>query len=274
MVQSELSRASPNAHLLIGQMPAPHQLHGPGWEGTGLSVAAHAILFGVLVYAATHVPQVVQTASDVTDRLKVVLLDDRPGPGAERTGGGDKSPDPSRPAELVRAKPIQLTPADRPMDTPTSDVIVPVVTVQAQQMLPGALVPVDPRSLGRGSGRGPGNGPGDGPGLGPGGLGGFGDAPGAGNGVSSPVLIKEVKPNYTAQAMGAKLQGAVEMEAVVLPDGSVDPASIRITRSLDSIFGLDQQAIIAVKQWRFRPGTFRGQAVAVRVNVELTFTLR
>ena len=88
------------------------------------------------------------------------------------------------------------------------------------------------------------------------------------------MLIKEVKPNYTAQAMGAKLQGAVEMEAVVLPDGSVDSASIRITRSLDSIFGLDQQAIIAVKQWRFRPGTFKGQAVAVRVNIELTFTLR
>jgi TonB family protein len=273
MVQSEFFRASPNAHLLIGQMPAPHQLHGPGWEGTGLSIAAHAILLGVLVYAATHVPQVVQAASVVTDRLKVVLLDDRPGRGAARKGGGDESPDPSRPAELVPSKPIQLTPADRPMDTPTSDVMVPVVTVQAQQMLPGALVPVDPRSLG-GSGRGPGNGPGDGPGLGPGGLGGFGDAPGAGNGVSSPVLIKEVKPNYTAQAMGAKLQGAVEMEAVVLSDGSVDPASIRITRSLDSIFGLDQQAIIAVKQWRFRPGTFKGQAVAVRVNIELTFTLR
>jgi outer membrane biosynthesis protein TonB len=31
---------------------------------------------------------------------------------------------------------------------------------------------------------------------------------------------------------------------------------------------------MAVKQWRFRPGTFKGQAVAVRVNVELTFTLR
>jgi TonB family protein len=81
-----------------------------------------------------------------------------------------------------------------------------------------------------------------------------------GNGVGPPVLIKEVKPNYTAQAMGAKLQGAVEMEAVVLSDGSVDPASLRITRSLGSIFGLDQQAIIAVKQWRFRPGTFHGPA--------------
>jgi protein TonB len=83
-----------------------------------------------------------------------------------------------------------------------------------------------------------------------------------------------VKPNYTGDAMRAKLQGVVEMEAVVLPDGTVDPNRIKITRSLDATFGLDQQAIIAVKQWRFRPGTLKGQPVPVIVNVELTFTLR
>jgi outer membrane biosynthesis protein TonB len=64
------------------------------------------------------------------------------------------------------------------------------------------------------------------------------------------------------------------MEAIVRPDGTVDPGSIRITRSLDPVFGLDAQAIIAVRQWRFRPGTLHGQAVAVFVNVELKFTLR
>ena len=97
---------------------------------------------------------------------------------------------------------------------------------------------------------------------------------GPGNGVSPPQLIKEVKPNYTADAMRAKLQGVVEMQAVVLPDGTVDPSRIQITRSLDAAFGLDQQAIIAVKQWRFRPGMRSGQAVAAWVTVELTFTLR
>ena len=64
---------------------------------------------------------------------------------------------------------------------------------------------------------------------------------------------------------------------VIKKDGSVvpvDPKSIRITRSLDSHLGLDEQAIIAVKQWRFRPGLYKGQPVPVRVNVELTFTLR
>lgn len=64
------------------------------------------------------------------------------------------------------------------------------------------------------------------------------------------------------------------MEAVVFADGSVDPRRIRTTRSLDSMFGLDEQAMVAVKQWHFPPGTLKGQAVAVRVTAELTFTLR
>jgi protein TonB len=92
--------------------------------------------------------------------------------------------------------------------------------------------------------------------------------------VTSPQLIKEIRPNYTGDAMRAKIQGVVEMQAVVLPDGSVDPSRIRITRSLDASLGLDQQAIFAVKQWRFKPGTRDGHPVSVWVSVELTFTLR
>jgi outer membrane biosynthesis protein TonB len=34
------------------------------------------------------------------------------------------------------------------------------------------------------------------------------------------------------------------------------------------------EAVNAVKQWRFRPGMFRGRPVAVRIDVELTFSLR
>jgi outer membrane biosynthesis protein TonB len=64
------------------------------------------------------------------------------------------------------------------------------------------------------------------------------------------------------------------MEAVVRPDGTVDPKSLHITRSLDSTFGLDDEAKKAVVQWRFRPGMRQGQAVAVQILVELSFTLR
>jgi protein TonB len=92
--------------------------------------------------------------------------------------------------------------------------------------------------------------------------------------VTSPRLVREIKPNYTADAVRSKVQGSVLLEAVVRPDGSVDPNRVRVVRSLDVVSGLDQQAIVAVKGWQFRPGTFDGKAVAVRVLVELTFTLR
>ena len=58
----------------------------------------------------------------------------------------------------------------------------------------------------------------------------------------------------------------------MLPDGSVGPA--RVVRSLDSAFGLDEEALKTVKLWRFVPGTLAGRAVPVLVEIELTFTLR
>ena len=126
---------------------------------------------------------------------------------------------------------------------------------------------------GAGTGRGSGVGPGDGSGLGPGYGGGFGGgAYRPGNGVTSPVLVREVKPNYTADAMRAKIQGVVWLEAVVMQDGSV--GQVRVTRSLDPTFGLDQEAERTVKKWVFRPGTRQGQAVPVLIEIEMSFTLR
>jgi TonB family protein len=47
---------------------------------------------------------------------------------------------------------------------------------------------------------------------------------------------------------------------------------VSIKRSLDE--ELDQEAIKATKQWKFKPGTKDGEAVNVQVFIELTFTLR
>jgi TonB family protein len=49
---------------------------------------------------------------------------------------------------------------------------------------------------------------------------------------------------------------------------------MKVTRSLDQTFGLDQEALKAARQWRFVPGTRFGQPVSVLVTIELTFTLR
>ena len=58
----------------------------------------------------------------------------------------------------------------------------------------------------------------------------------------------------------------------MLPDGSV--GRVQIVRSLDSMFGLDQEALKTVRLWRFAPGTMAGQPVPVLVEIELAFTLR
>ena len=126
---------------------------------------------------------------------------------------------------------------------------------------------------GAGTGTGTGIGPGQGSGLGPGTGGGTGGGVyRPGNGVAMPVVVNEVKPSYTADAMRQKIQGIVMVEAVVMPDGSV--GQVQVVRSLDGTFGLDQEAIKAVRRWRFRPGTRFGQPVPVLVEIELTFTLR
>jgi len=91
-----------------------------------------------------------------------------------------------------------------------------------------------------------------------------------GDGVSAPVLVKEVKPQYTPEAMRARVQGVVTLECVVQSDGAVGEA--RVTKALNP--GLDQEAIKAVKQWRFKPGHKDGKAVPVRITLEVTFTLR
>ena len=72
--------------------------------------------------------------------------------------------------------------------------------------------------------------------------------------------------------MRAKIQGVIEVEAVVQTDGTV--GMVRVVRSLDKEHGLDDQAVRAVKQWRFRPGKRGGVAVPVLVSIELTFALR
>jgi TonB family protein len=92
-----------------------------------------------------------------------------------------------------------------------------------------------------------------------------------GEGIKMPRLVKEVKPSYTEGAMRRKVQGVVEMKVVVLDDGTVGNDVI-VTRSLDE--ELDQQAILAVKQWTFKPGTKDDKPVRVQVNIEMTFTLR
>lgn len=93
-----------------------------------------------------------------------------------------------------------------------------------------------------------------------------------GPGVTYPVVVHQVNPDYTAEAKAARIQGNVLLDTVVLANGNV--GDVRVARSLDTTYGLDEQAVKAAKQWTFKPGTKDGKAVAVRVSIELTFTLK
>jgi TonB family protein len=92
------------------------------------------------------------------------------------------------------------------------------------------------------------------------------------DGVKAPKLIKETKPVYTRAAMDAKIQGMVRMEAIVLEDGTV--GEVVVTESLDREYGLDDEAVKALRQWVFAPGTKDDKPVAVRVEIEMKFTLK
>jgi TonB family protein len=90
-----------------------------------------------------------------------------------------------------------------------------------------------------------------------------------GNGVTAPSVLYKRDPDYTEEARSAKYQGTVLLGIDVGADGYA--YNIRVIRSLG--LGLDEKAIEAVSQWRFRPGMRDGQPVTVQATIEINFRL-
>ena len=256
----------------------------------GASVASHVFGIVLLLLVIRAAPPAEEFFEINRTNYEIVWIP-QAGPGGGGGGGGNESLEMPRPVEVigedVLSVPIEVPdeveapPEVEPLESQNMQ-IVALPMAAAQQTRSGLLERLLARSIdsagsgtggGAGAGEGAGIGPGQGDGLGPGQGGGTGGGPfRPGNGVETPRPIREIKPRYTAEAMRAKVQGAVWLEAVVLPDGSV--GEVRVVRSLDRNFGLDDEAIKAAKQWRFMPGTRFGEPVAVLVTIELTFTLR
>jgi TonB family protein len=92
-----------------------------------------------------------------------------------------------------------------------------------------------------------------------------------GGGVSQPVLQERIEPEYTDAGRKARIEGSVELLIVVNADGTVTSVSVR--KSLG--YGLDENAIDAVKKWKFIPGKKDGiQPVPTYVVVVVNFSLR
>ena len=87
--------------------------------------------------------------------------------------------------------------------------------------------------------------------------------------ISAPVLLSKVEPDYSQDARAAKYQGSVLLYAEVGVDGSAH--NISVSRGLG--LGLNEKAIQAIRQWKFKPAGKDGQPVRVGVNIEVNFRL-
>ena len=270
-----------------------------------LAGSVHAgLLAAVLVLASVAVPGAVPDTrvSPRRERTQMVFVAE-PGPGGGGGGGGRREPAPPPPAEragtrprsspIPRRRPPALAPP-RPRPAPRPDpidseplppVLAPLAAIGADQRdTPGLLsrlvTPEPPPAApsrgagtggGVGSGSGLGVGEGTGRGVGSGHGGGTGGGPyRPGSGVDLPSLLHEVRPRYTDEARRAGLQGEVLLEVVVGGDGAVE--EIRVIRGLGA--GLDEQAVTAVRQWRFSPARHQGTPVPIVVEVAVEFSLR
>jgi TonB family protein len=257
------------------------------------SLGSHVLAVVLFLLAVRYSGRPAATAAILPEQPNnnIIWLN-QPGPGGGGGGGGNRMKEPPRKAELPGKDKITV-PVEKPPKiemqqakvepNPVEQLNIPAKSLAAaQDSLPGAIeAPPGPPTLSQGSGSGGGAGTGTGSGIGPGTGSGLGPGSGGGtgggvyrpgNGVQLPRLLREVRPQYTSDAMRAKVQGTVLLECVVRPDGSV--GDVQVARSLDPTFGLDQEAIKAAKQWRFAPGTRFGEPVSVLITIELTFTLR
>jgi TonB family protein len=246
----------------------------------------------LLVLASRYHPAAATNALLPEEPNKNIIWLSEPGPGGGGGGGGNKMKEPPRKAELPGKDkltvPVEKKPALEQQQAKVEPNPIEQLNIPAKELassvdsLPGAIdAPAGPPTISQGSGSGGGAGTGTGTGIGPGTGSGLGPGSGGGtgggvykpgNGVTTPIVLKEVKPQYTSDAMRAKVQGSVWLECVVRPDGSV--GDVKVIRSLDSTFGLDLEAMKAARQWRFRPGMRQGEPVSVQVIIQLDFTLR
>jgi outer membrane biosynthesis protein TonB len=105
------------------------------------------------------------------------------------------------------------------------------------------------------------------------------DAPG----VTKPVVVQSPQPQYTTEALRAKVHGSVDVQIVVGVDGSVARARVvkvewtgegyGTTPFTETTPGLVANALTAANAWKFKPGMLDGAPVPVLTTITLTFRI-
>jgi len=284
-------------HLEGLARPSP-QLPARGPLGTAVqtavSAAIHAgailLLLALIAHAPIRPPEITNSPIHqiTTSRFVFIARDPRP-PGGGGGGGGNRQSAPIRHAEGVGHDAITLRVAKPQLVQPrdgADQIALPGVLLDARPLASGSRdvlgLPEGGVSFGTSTGPGSGGGVGDGAGTGIGSGLGPGVGPGSGGGtgggvyrpggtVTSPRVIKEVKPKYTDYALARKIQGTVILQVVVKSDGY--PGTILVAHSLDP-GGLDEAAVAAAREWRFEPGRLAGTPVDVLVTLMLDFRIQ
>jgi protein TonB len=179
--------------------------------------------------------------------------------------------------QLPKFADTQITPpAPPPLEQPKIKMPDPSIEVQKDLKMPNNNMPnmgmpnspLLGSSLGNGSGTGIGSGNGSGLGAGSGGNYG-GGVKRIGGGVSAPVVIYQVDPEFSEEARKAKFMGVVTVNLIV--DAQGRPQNVHVVRGVG--MGLDEKAKEAVMQYKFKPAMEGGKPVAVDLNIEVNFQI-
>lgn len=257
-----------------------------------ISIAVHAtLLLLVAIPLAQRIAPASPTVVDLGPMADIspyqMTLPPAPKQAGGGGGGGDRSPQPPSKGRMPKQALQQLTPPVAVIRNPQPKLAAePTIVVPPDIRLQNPNLPqygdplaqlLDPSGGpgsggGIGTGAGGGIGSGMGPGVGPGWGGGVGGGPfRIGGNVSAPICLYCPDPEYSEEARKAKYQGIVVLWVIVGPEGRIIPETVRIVKALG--MGLDEQAVRAVQQWRFRPAERFGKPVAVQMQVEVNFRL-
>ncbi|MBB5315892.1 energy transducer TonB [Tunturibacter empetritectus] len=190
-------------------------------------------------------------------------------------GGGQRGPTPVTKGTPPKAADTQIVPPSKPPLVEPKIKIDPTVEMQKDIKMATSIPqigvansPLVGMSLGNGSGTGLGSGSGSG--IGPGSGGNTGGGPKRiGGGVSAPVLIFSVEPEFSEEARKAKVAGNVLVNLWVDTNGN--PSHVHVIRGVG--MGLDEKAMEAVRQYKFKPAMENGRPVLVELNVEVNFQI-
>jgi len=254
---------------------------------TGFQVAIVALLF--TVFSTKPVQNAVKATMTLILPTDIEPYTPKAAPKKQAMGGGggggDRSPLPASKGRLPKASLRQFTPPMAVINNPNPRLTMdPSIIAPPDVNLPNVkmdnwgdpLAKIGPASNGPGSGGGIGSGSGGGVGSGKGG--GFGPGEGGGvgggvyrvgGGVTAPSVLFMKNPEYSEEARKAKFQGTVQLSIEVTPNGVA--SNVKVVRSLG--LGLDEKAIEAVKQWKFKPGYKDGKPVTVMATIDVNFRL-